>query len=105
MMHQALQRSEDSTPPLQPPVPPKVGMHLVAISYTSVLIPRESFSAFLLKLADSSPWHIVIILTLFKLQAASWHDNNSKASLASSGYAVCHVTRRSKSDSRSPFTE
>lgn len=80
-------------------------MHLVAISYISVLIPRESFSAFLLKLADSSPWHIVIILTLFKLQAASWHDNNSKASLASSGYAVCHVTRRSKSDSRSPFTE
>lgn len=68
-------------------------MHLVAISYISVLIPRESFSAFLLKLADSSPWHIVIILTLFKLQAASWHDNNSKASLASSGYAVCHVTR------------
>lgn len=83
-------------------------MHLVAISYISVLIPRESFSAFLLKLADSSPWHIVIILTLFKLQAASWHDNNSKASLASSGYApyaVCHVTRGSKSGSRSPFTE
>lgn len=51
-------------------------MHLVAISYTSVLIPRESFSALLLKLADSSPWHIVIILTLVKLQAASWHDNN-----------------------------
>lgn len=78
-------------------------MHLVAISYTSVLIPRESFSALLLKLADSSPWHIVIILTLVKLQAASWHDNNSKASLASSGYAVCHVTRGSKSGSRSPF--
>lgn len=102
-MHQALQRSEDSTPPLQPPV--RLACILSQFPYTSVLIPRESFSAFLLKLADSSPWHIVIILTLFKLQAASWHDNNSKASLASSGYAVCHVTRGSKSGSRSPFTE